>query len=105
MLKSQLSQVEEETILYFFVARKSEILLCKDFQRELHEKLKIPILGEIQSFSLLFKYLSELSKSQKITIVIDEFQEFFSINSSIYSDMQKIWDLSHTTSKLNLIVS
>jgi AAA+ ATPase superfamily predicted ATPase len=100
-----LKALEEETILYFFVARKSEILLCKDFQRELHEKLKIPILGEIQSFSLLFEYLSELSKSQKITLVIDEFQEFFSINSSIYSDMQKIWDLKHTTSKLNLIVS
>jgi uncharacterized protein len=43
-----LKALEEETILYFFVARKSEILLCKDFQRELYEKLKIPILGEIQ---------------------------------------------------------
>lgn len=100
-----LKTFEEEKILYFFVARKSEVLLCNDFQRELHEKLKIPILGEIQSFTLLFEYIIELSKSQKITLVIDEFQEFFSINSSIYSDMQKIWDLNHATSKLNLIVS
>jgi AAA+ ATPase superfamily predicted ATPase len=100
-----LKALEEETILYFFVAKKSETLLCKDFQRELYEKLKIPILGEIQSFSQLFEYIMELSNSQKITLVIDEFQEFFSINSSIYSDIQKVWDLNHTTSKLNLIVS
>ncbi len=100
-----LKTFEGQSILYFFVAKKSEVLLCKDFQRELNEKFKIPILGEIQSFSLLFDYIMELSKSQKITLVIDEFQEFFSINSSIYSDMQKIWDLNHNSCKLNLIVS
>lgn len=99
-----LKAFEEQTVLYFFVARKSEVLLCKDFQKELNHKLKIPILGEIQSFAVLFEYVVELAKTQKITLIIDEFQEFFSINPSIYSDMQRIWDLNHAASKLNLIV-
>ncbi len=38
-------------------------------------------------------------------MIIDKFQEFFAINASIFSDMQKIWDMYHTSSKVNLIVS
>ena len=37
--------------------------------------------------------------------IIDEFQEFFTVNPSVYSDMQRIWDLHKDKAKLNLIVS
>ena len=100
-----LKAFESETILYFFVARKSESLLCRDFQKEINEKLSIPILGEVQSFSVLFEYILQLSQNQNIILIIDEFQEFFQVNASVYSDMQRIWDLKHTVSKINLIVS
>ena len=39
--------------LYFFVAKKNEILLCDDFSREITEKLGIPV-GNYSSFSDLF---------------------------------------------------
>lgn len=100
-----LKAYENTNFLYFFVAKKSEIILCKDFQQELKTKLNIPILGEVQSFSDLFEYVILLSYHQNITLIIDEFQEFFTINPSIYSDMQRIWDLHKDKSKLNLIVS
>lgn len=100
-----LKAYENTNFLYFFVAKKSEIILCKDFQQELKTKLNIPILGEVQSFSDLFEYIILLSYHQNITLIIDEFQEFFTINPSIYSDMQRIWDLHKDKSKLNLIVS
>lgn len=100
-----LKAYENTNFLYFFVAKKSEIILCKDFQQELKTKLNIPILGEVQSFSDLFEYIVLLSYHQNITLIIDEFQEFFTINPSIYSDMQRIWDLYKDKSKLNLIVS
>lgn len=100
-----LKTFENETILYFFVAKKSETLLCKDFQNELNEKLQVPVLGEVQSFTVLFEYILQLSQKKNITLIIDEFQEFFSVNASVYSDMQRIWDLYHTSSKINLIVS
>jgi len=91
--------------LYFFVAKKSEVILCQDFLQELKEKLNAPILGEVNSFSVLFEYIVQLSYEQNITLIIDEFQEFFTVNPSVYSDMQRIWDLHKDKAKLNLIVS
>ncbi|MCI7314333.1 MAG: ATPase, partial [Prevotella sp.] len=40
-----------EDLLYFFVARKSEEELCKDFVNEIKEKLQIPILGDVSRFA------------------------------------------------------
>jgi len=93
-----------EDVLYLFVARKSEMELCKDFVEEITEKLRIPILGEATRFSDIFKYLMEISKSRPLTIIIDEFQDFKRVNPSIFSDMQKIWDLNKQEAHANLIV-
>jgi len=91
--------------LYFFVARKAESYLCQDFQYEIKEKLGIPILGEISSFGKLFEYLMVHSKSRSFNLIIDEFQEFFHIAPSVYSEMQHFWDVYKPDSKINLIVS
>ena len=100
-----LKSYENTKFLYFFVAKKSEVILCQDFLQELKEKLNLPILGEVNSFSVLFEYIVQLSYEQNITLIIDEFQEFFTVNSSVYSDMQRIWDLHKDKARLNLIVS
>lgn len=100
-----LKSYENTKFLYFFVAKKSEVILCQDFLQELKEKLNTPILGEVNSFSVLFEYIVQLSYEQNITLIIDEFQEFFTVNPSVYSDMQRIWDLHKEKAKLNLIVS
>lgn len=47
-------------ILYFFVARKAESLLCDDFVREAEAKLGIPF-GHFTSVVALFGYLLQLS--------------------------------------------
>ena len=100
-----LKSYENTKFLYFFVAKKSEVILCQDFLQELKEKLNLPILGEVNSFSVLFEYIVQLSYEQNITLIIDEFQEFFTVNPSVYSDMQRIWDLHKDKARLNLIVS
>ena len=100
-----LKSYENTKFLYFFVAKKSEVILCQDFLQELKEKLNPPILGEVNSVSVLFEYIVQLSYEQNITLIIDEFQEFFTVNPSVYSDMQRIWDLHKDKAKLNLIVS
>ena len=78
-----------QDMLYFFVARKSEAELCRDFIEEMTSKLQFPILGEVTRFADIFKYLLQLSKTRPITLVIDEFQDFKRVNPSIFSDMQK----------------
>ena len=95
---------ENETFLYFFVARKTESELCEDFMFEIKTKLGIEILGHSEHFSELFEYLMKLSIDRNFTLFIDEFQEFFRVNKSIFSDMQKIWDIYHSTSHINLVV-
>ncbi len=47
----------------------------------------------------------ELSCKCPITLFIDEFQDFMKVNPSIYSDMQRIWDLYHTRSAITLVVA
>ena len=95
---------EDHPILYFFVARKVESELCESYQAEIEEKLGIPIMGRTGHFAEIFEYLMKLSTQTPITLFIDEFQEFFRINKSIYSEMQRIWDIYHTTARINLIV-
>lgn len=95
---------KNHTTLYFFVARKAESFLCQDFLVEIKEKLDIPVLGEVNTFAELFKFLMELSKSKAFTLIIDEFQEFYTVAPSIYSEMQHLWDVNKQDSKINLIV-
>lgn len=91
-------------MLYFFVARKSEAELCKDFITEITDKLQIPILGEVSRFADIFKFLMQLSNTRHLTVVIDEFQDFKRVNPSVFSDMQKIWDLNKAEAHINLVV-
>ena len=57
------------------------------------------------SFAAIFKFIMELSLTQHITIFIDEFQDFYRVNPSIYSDMQNIWDSYKNKAHINLIVA
>src|SRR5690606_1627080 len=41
---------------------------------------------------------------RSFTLVIDEFQEFSSVNPAVFSEMQNIWDRHKNESKLNLIL-
>ena len=95
---------ENTDFIYLFVAKKNEALLCTEFAEEIRQKLNIPIFGEIKTFKDLFSLLMELSKTRLFTLIIDEFQEFTSVNPSIYSDMQNIWDSNKEQSKINLIL-
>ena len=95
---------EDEAILYFFVTRSTESVLCEEFVEELTTKLQIPILGRVERFADIFDYVMELSKSRPLTLMIDEFQDLNRVNGAIFSQMQKIWDMKKEESKINLIV-
>lgn len=94
----------DPNILYFFVARKTERLLCQDFAREVEEKFGIPV-GWPDSFAALFRFVMKLSQTKQFTLIIDEFQEFVRINPAVFSEIQREWDLNKRDSKLNLIIS
>ena len=104
--KTELSlRCGDETVLYFFVGKKAESLLCHDFVREIQEKLGVPVLGRPTAFSDVFRFVLQLSESRAFTLVVDEFQNFIKVNPAVFGDMQRDWDLHKAKSHLNLIIS
>ena len=93
---------EDGEYLYFYVARKTEKDLCSGFSQQVLDVLGLPL--QIDRFEILFKALVELSKKRPLTIVIDEFQELYRVNDSIFSSMADIWDDGMKEAKLNLVV-
>ena len=97
--------IEDSPTVYLFVGRKNEAALCAEFIPVIAQSLETFVPNEIRTFRSLFQYLMELSVSRAFNLVIDEFQEFYNINESVYSDMQNLWDQYRKKSRMNLIVS
>jgi AAA+ ATPase superfamily predicted ATPase len=90
--------------LFFFVAKKSESLLCEEYVAEIKRLYPDALaIGDIRSFPDVFKLLLQIAKGEPVTVIIDEFQEFYNINPSVYSEIQKLWDLNKAKSRLNVI--
>lgn len=90
--------------VYLFVGRKSEASICAEFTANISKSLDCYVQVEIKSFRSLFHFLMEKAENRPFNLIIDEFQEFYNINASIYSDMQNIWDQYRHKTKMNLIV-
>lgn len=95
---------EDREILYLFVARKTESDLCESFVECIKDALNIPMLGRVTRFADIFRFLMETAKTRHLTVMIDEFQEFYKVNPAIFSEMQDIWDSNKEKAKINLIV-
>ncbi|MCR9183341.1 MAG: AAA family ATPase [Flavobacteriaceae bacterium] len=100
-----LKSVNDLPVVYLFVGRKNEATLCTEFIPEIARSLDTYVPAEIRTFRSLFQFLMELAKNRSFNLIIDEFQEFYNINASVYSDMQHIWDTYRKKTKMNLIVS
>ncbi|MCH5223212.1 MAG: AAA family ATPase [Muribaculaceae bacterium] len=94
----------EHPTLYLFISRKNEASLCTEFIPLIASALNIYIPSGIVSFRELFILLMENGKNKKFNLIIDEFQEFFNINPSVYSDMQNLWDTYRQNTNVNLLL-
>ena len=102
------SEQTEALFLYFFV--NSELGEKRNI--ELFWNLNIDKLSALSSlleppasFSKLFSFLVEFSKTRPIIFVMDEFQNVEKINPSFLSDVQRQWDTKPKNSKLLFITS
>ena len=74
--KTELSQrCGDDTVLYFFVGKKAETLLCQDYVREIREKLDAPILGTPTSFSEVFRFVISGSVFTLMTKIFEDKEE------------------------------
>lgn len=98
-----LESVKGKRYLYLFISRRSEALLCAQFQKEAKVALGLEIFGTITSFRDLFEQLLIYAEKKHFTLIIDEFQEFEYVNPAIFSDIQLLWDIYKSKAKINLI--
>lgn len=89
--------------LYFFVSKKAEHLLCAEYLEQIKKLFRLPVIGEIKTFKEIVTLLLQLSRKERFTLIIDEFQEFYAVNPSVFSEMQHLWDVHKARCKLNLI--
>ena len=100
-----LKSCENTPTVYLFVSRGNETMLCSQFAQIASRELNTFISPKISSFADLFETLMGIGRNISYNLIIDEFQEFFYINESIYSQMQNIWDTYKDTTHVNLIAS
>jgi AAA+ ATPase superfamily predicted ATPase len=98
-----LESVKGQKYLYLFVSRKSEPLLCAQFQKEAGDTLGLHIFGAVTRFRDLFEQLLVFAVKEHYTLIMDEFQELGSVNPSIFSDMQDLWDRYKNKAKIHFI--
>ena len=97
--------LEGEEYVYLFVERKSEKDLCETFAREINEKLGEVVFGTPERIEDVFLALMKIASTRHLNVVIDEFQEFRKVNPSIFSSIQKTWDMHKDSARINLIVT
>lgn len=100
-----LKSCEGQPTVYLFVSRKNERELCSKFAQTISQSLDVHFPDGSGTFASLFASLMELGKYRRFNLVIDEFQEFFYINESVFSEMQDVWDRYKDSTHINLIVS
>jgi len=100
-----LKSCEDSVTVYLFVRRSNEATLCAQFAETASRSLNTYISTEVTSFVSLFETLMTIGKHSAFNLVIDEFQEFFYINPSIYGGMQDVWDRYKDSTHVNFIAS
>lgn len=90
-------------LLYFFVGRKSETLLCNELVEIVRDVLGED-LGDFTSIKRLFSAIMGISKRRNFTLVFDEFQNFKVAGEGIFSDIQDVWDSNKDGSMINLVI-
>ncbi|MDC9526829.1 DUF234 domain-containing protein [Pseudoalteromonas sp. Angola-30] len=88
--------------LYLFVSRKSESALVSEFSTILQNELNTKFFKP-ESLKDIYEYLLDYSTHTPITVVIDEFQDIERVNSSLFSDLQNLWDGYKNKSMMHLI--
>jgi AAA+ ATPase superfamily predicted ATPase len=96
---------KDETMLYLFVSRVNEALLCESYQQRAEQILGMRIFGKITHFADLFEQLLLYATDHPFTLIIDEFQDFEKANPAIFSQIQNLWDQYKASTHMNLIAS
>jgi len=75
------------------------------WSEQIKEKLGNVFFGELQKLDDLLKFLFDYSKTNPLTVIFDEFQNFFYTDPAAYSVFQRLFDKNKFNSSLLMIFS
>lgn len=96
---------EDTPTVYLFVSRNNEATLCTQFSAAVRHSLGCYVPDGIRSFVQLLEQIMVIGRTMSFNLVIDEFQEFFNINPSVFSGIQDVWDRYKDSTYVNFIAS
>ena len=88
--------------LYLFIGRKSEAALVDEFLELISTQFDTEFF-QPSSLKDIIKFLLAQAKHTPMTLIIDEFQDIQRVNSSLFSDMQNLWDANKNESMMHLV--
>lgn len=95
--------VKNDKHLYFFVSKKRSSNLLKEFNQQFNLLRKDS--AEYGDWDSFIKALFEYCTNHAVTLIFDEFQEFYNLEEPIYSIFQKHWDNFQHRKGLTIIVA
>lgn len=88
--------------LYLFISRKNESSLVAEFAEIISRELGVKFF-QPQSLRDIIDFLLDYSKTHPLTVIIDEFQDIDIVNSSLFSDIQNLWDANKREAMIHLV--
>ncbi len=79
-------------VLYLFVSKKKPQALLEEFRDILAERVPLLKTASFRNFEDFFALVFNVMKEQPLIIVLDEFQNFEVVESSVFSTIQNLWD-------------
>ena len=102
--KLALVAFQDSKVIYWFVSRSNQTALAKEFALKAAQALNVFFPNSIKTIPEIFELVMQVGKAQHFTLIIDECQEFFNIDPSIFSKLQDVWDRYKDESHVNLIM-
>lgn len=98
---------KDRKFLYFFVSKKSDSLLARDYLEEIKQKYKVDVFGTPGNSMDILKIILQIGKKEQINVVFDEFQNYEYVNRNIFPEIQKLWDteIENEDTRINLMFS
>lgn len=94
--------VDKNNYLYLFISRKSEAALVDEFVTIIKNKFEAKFF-QPKCLKDIFEYLFHYATTQPLTLVVDEFQDIEKVNSSLFSDLQNLWDSYKNTTMMHFV--
>lgn len=98
-----LKGAEGTKAVYLFITRIREPLLCARL-KETALAAGVDLPGKFDTFGELLRALMVHSRTEPITVIIDEFQNLAYVDRGIFGDIQRVWDTEKDTARINLVV-